>query len=236
MKLSEKSLTAVPSAPSPWRSSRLWCTIALLAGVLGVPAWFESNQPRMISALYVDVSASNQPLQAMVRSICQDRLKYLKDGDTLIDGQFADQSIVPMHQRYAERQYATLRANCQTATQPNGIGKHPGTTLIRAWESLRSQIQSERSQRNRDRVVAVFVIQAAERVRGEPKLDWAKFRQQVQSFVADGNVVLIIADQPELQQQLSTLLAEVRNAQVRTYRDAQDNLKMAFDQVRSQKY
>lgn len=234
MKLSEKrSLTPVQPISQPLgRSLLLWSTIVLLAGVLGVPALIEVNTPRIISALYIDVSASNQPFQAVVQSICQDRLKYLKDGDVLIDGQFAEQSIAPIHQIYTEQQRANLRANCQAATQPNGIGKRPGTTPLRAWESLQSLVQSERSQRNHDRVAAVFVIQAAERVLGQPNLDWAKFKQQVQDFVADGNVILIIADQPELQQLLLPLLAEVRNARVCTYDDGKDNLKWAFDKVR----
>ena len=234
MKLSEKrSLTHVqPVSSFLWQSPLLWGTIALLASLLGVPALIEANTPRIISALYIDVSASNQPFQALARSICEDRLKYLKDGDVLIDGRFAEQSIVPVHQTYIEQQRAKLRASCQTATQPDRIGKQPGTTPTQAWESLQSLVQSERSQRNHNRVVAVFVIQAAEPVQGQPELDWAKFKRQVQDFVATGGVVLIIADQPELQQQLMPLLADIRNARVCTYHDGKDNLKWAFERVR----
>ncbi len=234
MKLSDRHSAPSQSRPttSVWRSPILWFTIALFTTLLALPLIHPT--PRVISALYVDVSASNQPFRAEVVGICEERLTHLQPRDVFITVQFADQPVLQRDGTYEEQQQDLLQADCKQVLQPiSTVGKQPGTSFSRAFENLRSHLQHQRSQHNRDRVVAIFLLQAAEIALGQPNLNWKLIKQQVKDLVTDGSVVLIMGSEATLQQQLITLLKDLANTKVCTYSDSKDSLKWAFNLART---
>lgn len=219
-----------------WKSPTVYFIIALLVAALVVPFAIDAQTPVIISALYVDVSASNQPFQKQATAICQERLTYLKKRDVIINAQFADQVAVLPVELYRAQKKVELRQNCARVLEPSdGLGKRPGTSFHRALVSLRSQIQrQQRDQKKRIRTVAIFLLQAAEAVPGQPKPDWKAIKQHIKALTDDGSAVLVMGVEAELQQQLISLLGNMHRVEVLAYSKGQSDLKRIFSEVRRQ--
>lgn len=229
-----RHISSGSTSHSVWRSPVVYLfTIALLISLV-LPSTLDAQKQGVISAFYYDVSASNQPFQAQITALCQERLKYLRKQDVVINAQFADQPVVLHSSVYRAQQHSELRQSCDRAMQPSdGIGKHLGTDFGRALTSL--QIQSQKQQReqsNRMRTLAIFALQAAEPVPGQPKTDWKAVKQRLKTMTKDGSAVLIVGVEADLQEWLSSLFADLSNVQVLAYSQGKAGLKDMFQRVR----
>lgn len=226
-------------APSRARSHRsllkspyFWFTIALLIVLFTVPLL---NKPRtIISTLYTDVSASNQPYQAEVVALCKARLNALRSRDVLIDAQFADRPALRRNTTYNLQQQGELQADCKDILQPDPeIAKQPGTSIHAALNHWQTKVQHLRSQNDLAPIVAVFVVQAAEVSARQPQINWTHIKQQIKATLKPNDVLLIVGAGPSLQNQWSNVLSDRPRTKVVPYRDGKAAVKWAFNQARN---
>ncbi|MBW4575782.1 MAG: hypothetical protein KME08_10910 [Aphanothece sp. CMT-3BRIN-NPC111] len=216
-----------------WRSPAAWGIALVGAGILGLPIIWDAQNTRLIAAFYADVSLSNLEYKTSIQQLCSDRLNHLMEGDIRLDAKFADKTIVLGNQAYQDRDRLTLQQDClAVATPPEGIGTHPGTALPLALESLEKEIRHQRTLGNNNRVAAILAIQAAEPGQNQSPLDLNTFKTKIEGIVKDGSALAVIGPDVELQQQLKTVLAGVKNTDVCTYANGKRCIDWVFETVR----
>ncbi|WP_315788305.1 hypothetical protein [Fischerella sp. JS2] len=157
--------------PPLWKSPLIWLCGIAGALIIGIPLLMDGFTHRVISVLMIDVSLSNLPYKASLEALCHQYIEYLVEGDTNIQGKFADKVAILSNQEFQERDRLLLQNQCkQIALQPPGIGKAQGTSLIDALTRLETEIQHQQSQGNNQSVAAVIVIQSAELVNHQQKI------------------------------------------------------------------
>ncbi|MBW4619380.1 MAG: hypothetical protein KME17_08480 [Cyanosarcina radialis HA8281-LM2] len=134
--------------------------IAVLMGVAVVPVVGQVFTPKILSALYIDVSDSNQKNASAIAEICRDRLTHLIDGDYLLDGKFADLTYVTNSQEFAAQENAARHKECQLAiAPPSQVGKQRGTDIIKALQNLKIETQNLKNYRQ---IRATFLFNSLE--------------------------------------------------------------------------
>ncbi|MEH1896964.1 MAG: hypothetical protein V7K94_17010 [Nostoc sp.] len=211
-----------------WKSPLTWLCAVGGALLIGIPLVMDNITHRVNSALLVDVSLSNQPYQSSLEGLCRQYVEHLVEGDVRILGKFADRAIILSNQEFQERDRLSIQNQCkQITTQPSGIGRVAGTSLIDALSRLETEIQHQQSQGNTRPVAAVVVIQAAELVNHQQQ-DFTVIQSKIEAIIHKGGAVAIIGPDVDLQNQLSRQLSSVKNTQICTYSDSQACLDWLF--------
>ncbi|MGF1979764.1 MAG: hypothetical protein RMY30_029840 [Nostoc sp. CmiSLP01] len=229
---SNTSFEQIQPEPPLWKSPLTWFCAVGGALLMGIPLVIDGLTHRINSAFLVDVSLSNLPYKTSLERLCQQYTEYLVEGDTRIQGKFADQATIVSNQEFQERDRLSLQNQCQQITiQPAGIGKVPGTSLVDALSRLDIEIEHQQSLGNTRPVAAVIVIQAAELVNHQQQ-DFTIIKSKIENIIQTGGGVAIIGPSVDLQNQLSHQLISVKNTQVCTYADSQACLDWLFQVVR----
>ncbi|MDF5710445.1 MAG: hypothetical protein PUP90_22935 [Nostoc sp. S4] len=229
---SSVSFKQVQQEPPLWKSPLIWLCIAGSALLIGVPLVMDRLTHRVNSALLVDVSLSNQRYQTLLEGLCRQYVEHLVEGDVRILEKFADRAIILSNQEFQERDRLSIQNQCkQITTQPSGIGRVPGTSLIDAVSRLETEIEHQQSQGNTRLVAAVVVIQAAELVNHQQQ-DFTLIKSKIEAIIRKGGAVAIIGPDVDLQNELSRQFSSVKNTQICTYSDAQACLDWLFQIVR----
>lgn len=222
----------VQQEPPLWKSPLTWFCAVTGVLLLGIPLVMDGLTHRVNSAFLVDVSLSNQPYKADLQALCRQYTEYLVEGDTRIQGKFADRATILSNQEFQERDRLSLQNQCQQiTTPPPGIGQAPGTSLVDALSRLEMEIHHQQSQGNTKPVAAVLIIQAAELVNHQQQ-DFTLIKSKIESIIQKGGAVAIIGSSVDLQNQLSRQLVSVENTQICTYADSQPCLEWLFQTVR----
>lgn len=194
---------------------------------------FDYLIPRVTSALYLDVSSSNTKNKAFVEQLCKTRLNQLKEGDILIEAEFADTTFVSKNQAFEESMRLKFQEECQkVANLPAGVGKNGGTPLLPVLNSLELEITKQHKNGNKNRTVAIVVVQDNEPLQYNSPEKSDQLAKKVESFTKLGNVIVFIGSDLKLQQELKSALANITNSQVCTYTDAKACLEWAFNLAR----
>ncbi len=229
---SNSSFEQIQKEPPLWKSPLIWLCGIAGALIIGIPLLMDGLTHRVISVFMIDVSLSNQPYKASLETLCHQYIENLVEGDTNIQGKFADKVAILSNQEFQERDRLLLQNQCeQIALQPPEIGKTQGTSLIDALTRLETEIQHQQSQGNNQPVAAVIVIQSAELVNHQ-RQDFTLIKSKIASIVQKGGAVVIIGPAVDLQNQLSRQLMSVKNTQICTYSDSQACLNWLFPRVR----
>ncbi|MEH1788515.1 hypothetical protein [Nostoc sp.] len=222
------SLEQVQQEPPLWKSPLTWLCAAGSALLIGVPLVIDGLTHRVDSALFVDVSLSNQPYQTSIEALCRQYVGHLVEGDVRILGKFADRVTILNNQEFQERDRLSIQNQCKQITmQPSEIGRVPGTSLVDALSRLETEIGHQQSQGNIQPVAAVVVIQAAELVNHQQQ-DFTVIQSKIEAIIHKGGAIAIIGPDVDLQNQLSHQLSSVRNTQICTYSDSQACLDWLF--------
>ncbi|MEC4815894.1 MAG: hypothetical protein SAK29_21870 [Scytonema sp. PMC 1069.18] len=215
-----------------WKSPFVW--LCSVAGVLlfGVPLLLDGLTHRVVGVLMVDVSQSNQPFKESLKVLCRQYSESLVEGDTRIQGKFADVATILNNQKFAERDRLLLQQQCQEVmVLPSGVGKIPGTSLVEALSRMEMEIQHQHSQGNTQPVVAIVAINSAELVKQQPQ-DFSLIKLKIERIVQTGGAVAIIGSSVNLENQLSQQLTKVKNTQICTYADSQSCVEGLFEIAR----
>ncbi len=222
-----------PTELNWWKSPTTLLTVVIGIILLAGPIFIDLKTSRIISALYADVSQSNQEYKFFIKQLCKTHIEHLKEGDIRINGKFADKTFVNSNQAFEERDRLTLQSACKdAATPPEGIGKTPGTPLLPALNSFEQEIQKQRTLGNKNRAIGIFAIQEDEPLKNQSPEKSEEFTAKVESLTKSGNLVLFIGPDVKLQNQLKSALAKVNNTNVCTYENSKQCLEWAFTTAR----
>ncbi|QKQ73473.1 hypothetical protein [Nostoc sp. TCL240-02] len=222
------SFEQVQQEPPLWKSPLTWLCAAGGVLLIGIPLVMDNVTHRVNSAFLVDISLSNQPYQTSLEALCRQYVEHLVEGDVRILGKFADRAIILSNQEFQERDRLSIQNQCKyITTQPSGIGRVPGTSLIDALSRLETEIGHQQSQDNTRPVAAVVVIQAAELVNHQQQ-DFTVIKSKIEAIIHKGGALAIIGPDVDLQNQLSSQLSSVKNTQICTYSDGQACLDWLF--------
>jgi hypothetical protein len=134
----------------------IFLSLGLIA-VLGYPIYEDYTTPRIVSALYVDVSESNQKanFKESLKKACEARLNSLMEDDILINNKFAEIPDIPKTYQYVKKrdEVGILKACDQIQERPNALGHQKGTDLSKAIKDMRSQVSQ-----SQDRVAVMMVF------------------------------------------------------------------------------
>ncbi|MDZ8258498.1 hypothetical protein [Nostoc sp. ChiQUE01b] len=226
------SVEQVQQEPPLWKSPLIWLCASSSALLIGVPLLMDGLTHRVNSALFMDVSRSNQPYQTSLEALCRQYVEHLVEGDIRILGKFADRVQILNNQEFQERDRLSIQNQCKQITmQPSGIGRIPGTSLVDALSRLETEIGHQQNQGNTRPVAAVVVIQAAELVNHQQQ-DFTVIKSKIEAIIHKGGAVAIIGPDIDLQNQLSHELSSVKNTQICTYSDSQACLDWLFQIAR----
>ncbi|KYC40410.1 hypothetical protein WA1_26730 [Scytonema hofmannii PCC 7110] len=215
-----------------WKSPFVWLCGSAGALLIGVPLLLDGLTHRVAGVLMVDVSQSNQPFKESLKVLCRQYSESLVEGDTRIQGKFADVATILGNQKFIERDRLLLQKQCQQVmVPPSGVGKIPGTSLLEALSRMETEIQHQQSLGNTQPVAAIVAINSAELVNQQPQ-NFSLIKSKIERVVQKGGAVAIIGSSVNLENQLSQQLMQVKNTQICTYADSQTCIEGLFEIAR----
>ncbi len=218
-----------------WKYPQYWAVGIIGTGFLTVPVFIDSKITRVISIQANDISQSAQSLPILQQQNCEARAKQLKSGDKMVDVEFADR---PEMIRDTEvNNTLLLLGECKPTKPdpkqpPSGVGKQPGTSPILLLDRVQTVIEEKRAKGLNNPVVVTIALQAAEPGPGQPKLDFNRIQEQVETITADKGVVVILGPNGQLQADLHSKLKGNPNAKVCTFKDIAKCVDWSFERGR----
>ena len=195
---------------------------------IAVPVVMQIRTPKVSSALLLDVSKSNQINADSIAKLCEHRLDWLIDGDTLIDVQFADIPYVTKNQKYGGEQLLKLQKACDRYTVPvEGMGIKPGTNILEALSVLQTELQQSSPQK----AIVTIVFNAFEPVDSQSfVLDefLVQLRGEVKKISSHGHTFIFIGANTYWQKNLKQTFANIERVRVCTYENGEQCLEAEY--------
>lgn len=211
-----------------WKSPAILAAGSLGLVIIGITLFIEITTQRVIHIRADDGSGSAVGYAAQRLQHCQTSNQHYKPGDTVVNIRFADQPVTT--QNITLSNGLSLLGQCQqTNTQTTGIGKQPGTSLVRLLESIHTTIKKQRDWNNSNSVVVTVTLQAAEPGPNQPELDWQRVKTLVHSITSSRGAIAIIGPTGQLQNQLETQLLNERNVRICSFNDVRPCVDWAFE-------
>jgi hypothetical protein len=200
--------------------------------IIGLCMWFlyYYTRPHTTIGYVVDVSNSIDPSKEKAVKVCEQLKDSMSNGDTLISIAFADTSKVTGNASYDENR-TTL--DCSNITKkPAGVGKSFGTFFEGALNDSNLVLQHHRQQGNKQLVVLVVVIDAAEAKPGQKVMDPKVVKESLKQITQNGYAI-IIGSELVLQGLLTKELVDMPNVRLCGFEEAKEcGLDWAFEKVR----
>ncbi|MBW4474912.1 MAG: hypothetical protein KME45_31715 [Stenomitos rutilans HA7619-LM2] len=228
------------SIPLLWQSLTVLGFIALVLGVLVVPAILERRTQRVIGIRANDVSKSGLVYLHLAQQHCQVQVRQLIEGDSVVNIDYSDRPEM-IEDTAVEKveQLLPLQKKCRELQSnhylvPRTLGIHTGTSLHLLLDQILVVIQSKRAQGTIVPIVITIWLQAAEPVPNQPGLNFAQLRTQIQKITDQRAVVTIMGPTGQLQADLLIALKQNALARVCTVNDIDDCVKWAYQLGRTQ--
>jgi len=191
------------------KSPSLW--IGFLGFTVLVTAPFLFHENPVISFKIDDLSVSSvNSYTPLIQAHCQARINQIKEGDTVIDIQFADYAIVTRHENVDNA--FKLRKYCNQKQQTmEAINRNYGTSLTLALERLWLELSLLREEGNNQPVIVTLILHAAEPVPNQAPLDLANVKDLIQKITEDKGMVTIIGTTKQLESDLAQLRHGIAN-------------------------
>lgn len=198
---SAPQLDSQPTKPF-WK----WLPLIAASGIgtlsIGAVLLVQLLTPSIFYLIAKDHSASAHLLAELHEKLCKNSVMALKFNDTIVSVSFADRTEVVNDQKIPNN--LALLGQCQpeAQTQPESLGKSPGTSLMRLSDRLVRIVERHRKQGNDQPIAVVITLQEAEPGADQPALDWQHLHNQFQKITDNRGIVTIIGPTGQLQEDL----------------------------------
>ncbi len=222
-----------PPKASPLQKFVMVSAVLSAVAMVGIPTLLSQQQPRVISIVANDLSASALPDITVARQHCQIAARLLKERDFVVSIEFADRPEVT--QAAIVEDVADPLKKCD-AIRRDGIsptlGKQRGTDLIALLSEAHLQLKLQRTRGNQYPGVITIWLQNAEPRPGQAALDLKRVQLQIQQITQARSMIVIFGPTGQLRKDLETAIQTNPQVLLCPIASSENCIKEAFDKGR----